>query len=128
MHRAKFVISVGGAVWFCCVMAQDAHMLSSDEAKQFILAKPFTVAREGGERTIRFEFRADGTVFQRTERTSGPPVSSSGTWHLNEKNGKVCVEFAEANTRGVCFGLIQDGVVRLYTGNQSEPSIWGTVK
>ena len=109
--------------------AQDRVVLSEEQAKEFILKKPFTVVREGGDRSIRFDFRADGKVFQNTSRTGASAVSSSGSWHMNDNNGKVCVEFSDVNTRGVCFGVIEEGsATHLYTGKRNEPVIWATVK
>jgi len=109
-------------------LAQERTVLSTEQARDFILKKPFTVVRETGDRSIRFDFKSDGKVFQNTTRTGASTVSSSGSWHMNEENGKVCVEFADSKTRGVCFGLVQDGsVMRLYTGKRSEPEPWGVV-
>ena len=110
-------------------VAQDRTVLTAEQAREFVLQKPFTVMRDTGDRSIRFDFRSDGKVFQNTTRTGASTISSSGSWHVNDENGKVCVEFADPKTRGVCFGLAQEGsVMHLYTGKRSEPEPWGVVK
>jgi hypothetical protein len=116
------------ALLVSAALAQERTVLSTEQARDFILKKPFTVVRETGDRSIHFEFKSDGKVFQNTSRTGASTVSSSGSWHMNEENGKVCVEFTDPKTRGVCFGLIEEGsVMRLYTGKRSEPEPWGVV-
>ena len=71
----------------------------------------------------------DGRVYQNTYRTGKSTISSSGTWTLNDKNIKVCLEFGDANTNDFCFGVMREGpLVRLFTGQQKKPVLWGTVK
>jgi hypothetical protein len=80
-----------------------------DQAREFILKGPFTAVPDGGDRSIKFDFWSDGTVFENTFRSGKAPMSSSRSWRMNDSNGKVCVEFSDVDTKGVCFGVIREG-------------------
>jgi hypothetical protein len=129
MHPKRIWVLVAISItWGSSAFAQDRHVLSGDEARSLVLAKPIVVVRESGDRSIRFDFRSNGSVFQNTFRAGAGLVSSSGTWHMNDENGKVCVEFTDATTKGVCFGIYQQGEkTYLFTGKRSEPVVWATL-
>jgi hypothetical protein len=104
------------------------HM-TDETLRQFILTKPLVVVREKDSVAVRLEFKEDGRVYQNTYRAVGNTISSSGTWKFNDKNVKICMEFSDINTSGFCFGVMRDGnQVRLFTGPQKSPILWGTVK
>ena len=129
LHATAAVLMLIVAAVSSPAQAQERTVLGQDQAREFVLKGPFTAVRDGGDRSIKFDFRSDGTVFQNTFRSGKPPMSSSGSWRMNDNNGKVCVEFSDVDTKGVCFGVIRGGsTVRLYTGKRDDPVIWATVQ